>query len=313
MAKRDAAADEPKDEIKEIVSSGPEEEIEVHLKDPDSDDDEDSGAPPSEPGDRPGRRERRNKRYDEMLEASNRRAEAAERASQEAIRAMQQLANRPVVVQPPSAPQQDPYEAEAKQLRAQKSQLIQAHAAAVQGGADAATLERYEQAAWELQERMADNDYVRRVRRLGGPWQNQPQGPNPQQIEEMVRRQAAQMRLAEEHSDIMADQRAAKVFQHKFGEKIALGMADDWSTLRAAAEETRHALRMPSKKQGPSPVTKSRLTGMSAGSSAAPSGRATIKMGNMQKRLADAAYSHLPEDQRYQKWAREVGSKIPVE
>lgn len=304
--------DETKDPI-DLAVTEDDKEIEVSLKEPD-DDDEDSGAPPVEQGDRPGRRERRFRRAEELIEASNRRAEAAERAHQEALRTMQQLANRPVVVQPPQPPQADQWEAEELQLRQQKQQLIQAHAAAVQSGADAAALERYEEAAWALQKRIQENSYIQSVRKFGGPWQNQPQGPTQEQLAQMVQKQAAQMRFHEECGDIAADARAARVLQHKFGEKIALGMPDDWSTMRQAAEETRHALRMkPRNPQGPTAASKSRLSGMSAGAGAPAQTRTTIKMGKMEKKLADAAYSHLPEDQRYQKWAREVGANIPRE
>lgn len=297
-------------DLTNMPEEGDDQEIEVSGEEDSEPDAEQAAAAPA----KPSRKERRGNRVNELLEAERRRADAAEARHAEVMRTMQQVAQRPVYAQPAQQPQgPDQWEVEAQNLQSQQEYLTAAFQRAHAEG-NTAEVQRLQAEGWKLRRAMDRNTYIRNVRELGVPQQPQQPGMTPQQIEHMVEAAAVRRRMNEEHGDIIGNERAARVFEANFKKMIHMGRADDWRTLTAAAEQTRQELRMQPRggRGAPSEATRARLSGMSTGASGSgASGPRVIKMNKKARLMADATYPHLPEAQRYQKWAREVGAKVP--
>lgn len=260
-----------------------------------------------EPEEKPSRRDRRNQRRDDLVEAANRRAEAAERMAQENAAALRQLATRPVYAQMPQAPQQDPYEVEWENMRQQQEGLQERFNTAQRAG-DAAAAQRIQQESWQLRRAMDRNAFIRNMRELGVPQQPQQPGLSKEDLERTI----VQRRFADEHPDIANDPKAAQAFSGNYQRFLAMGQQDGWELVNKVAEATRQDMRMQGKRPAPTAAERSRLTGMSVGSSGASrSGPKVVKMGKMQQRLADAAFPHIKDEaKRYQHWANTAGKNM---
>jgi hypothetical protein len=283
------------------------EELEVGGGDDDVDDDDDSGAAP-EPGQRAAKKR---KRGEDMVRAANERAERLERLLEQSISAQQ----RQVVVQAP-APQQeqrydpnsDPLVQEHRGIQAQIQNVTNKYHDAQIRKATAAELQAIEAESWELRERLDDNVFRRKMRQYGGGQQQPAQ--SPQQLEA----QYAQMRLKEEHGDVLNNKQAALYCEGEWRKLLALGKPDDFATFGLAAEETRKAFRMPLKNARPAPTIaqRKRFAGVSRGGSAPAEGsNKTVKMTKERMKMADAYAPHIKDQKkRYQHWANTVGAKL---
>lgn len=91
------------------------------------------------------------------------------------------------------------------------------------------------------------------------------------------------------------------------------GHPNNYATFRAAAAQVAQAHSLGGR-QAPSNAARQRFAGVGGGEgdggSSAPR---TVKMGDHQRRMAEARYPELSAEQAHVKWAKEIGSKLPQE
>jgi hypothetical protein len=295
-------------------------EVQPEPESPEPEEIETEAAAPSEPEeDRPSRRERRRARGEDIIQAERQRADAAERRAQEALQAMQQLAQRPVIVQAPQPqqqpqqPQQNPYEYEAYLLRQEQERVTMAYNDAARRG-DHATLQQLEQQAWSVRDRMEKNAFRRNYAEIQREMPQRQQASQQQITPEVIQAEVAKVQLMEKHGDVISDRRAANIFRAKYAEALAMDQPDNWDTIDRVAEQTRMQLRMkPKNGKVTTDAQRARFGGMRTGATGTPdTGRKVVKMDKFARSLADAAFPHIKDDgKRYQHWANTVGAKIP--
>jgi anion-transporting ArsA/GET3 family ATPase len=113
--------------------------------------------------------------------------------------------------------------------------------------------------------------------------------------------------------DVMTNQAAYAYADGYWKQQRAKGRSDDIELFKEALTVARDEFGTAPRKTGagkPSASTKARFSGegRGAGSGGKPSGR--VRMTKEMKEMADTLYEHIDDPaQRYQTWAREIGSK----
>lgn len=107
------------------------------------------------------------------------------------------------------------------------------------------------------------------------------------------------------YPDIFSDQRALAWARGRYSQKRAEGHPESWDTMDAVAEETRAQFGKNTGK--PSAGMRAKFSGSGGG---AAGGGNSFRMTELDKRLADARYGHLPETERYRKYADSVGRAL---
>lgn len=258
------------------------------------------------PEQRESRNDRRRNRYREQQEArtaAERRAEEAERRNQQLMELLQR--QQAPQQQPPQAPQKS--EEDALQERwnsvAQEQDLL--YARARQNQLTPQEQVEFGKKARELQMQMTV---------IGGEIALRRQGYQKPPDEAQLRATIQAERLHSEHSDVVGDERKRFYADGVWRQMIARGRPNNYETICEAMEQTRRDFGLPTKaKQFPSESYKRKLAGSSRG--AGPSGgsesRNVVTMGKAQKKMANAMYAHIPdENKRYQMWAANVGRKV---
>lgn len=115
------------------------------------------------------------------------------------------------------------------------------------------------------------------------------------------------------HYDVLADPRARLYMQGRHAQLQAEGRQDGMELVDEVMEESRKKFGLGHYKAYPNDRrTKAMYSGTSAGSGGG-GGKSEmptkVPMTSGMKSLADQAYSHLPEGERYTKWARENGEE----
>ncbi len=115
-----------------------------------------------------------------------------------------------------------------------------------------------------------------------------------------------------EHGDVLGDDRKRMYCDGVWKQLRARGREDDWETMAEAADETRKAFGMRTKRaQMPSESYKSKLASVSRGAGPSGGGSRTVTMGTAEKKMANAMFAHMPnEAERYKHWAATAGRKL---
>ena len=89
------------------------------------------------------------------------------------------------------------------------------------------------------------------------------------------------------------------------------GHPNSFATFRAAAAQVAQAYGLGGR-AAPNGAARQRFAGVGAGEGdGGSSSPRTVKMGDHERRMAEARYPELPAEQAHVKWARDIGSKIP--
>lgn len=309
--------DAPKVPIEEPESDDPK----IPLEAVDDESDESDGE---EGAQQQTRSEKKRNRWREHADRANKLSEelAAERAAREAESKANQAAVQAALEQSRQAlaalaaqqqagqkqNQPDPLDEQEAQARREEQNVYREYEIRTRDQKNPLT--REEQAAYEkrlqdARDKITDVRVERKVRSLP---QAQQQNVNP--AVEAIR---AQITLR--HPELSSNQQAQLHADGIWRTMIAAGKPNDWTTIEAALEETDKAFKFGKHKNAdvprPDPSLKDKLQGQPRGGAAngAEAPKAIVMTPGLRK-LADRAFAHLPADQRYQKWAREVGAQL---
>jgi hypothetical protein len=112
------------------------------------------------------------------------------------------------------------------------------------------------------------------------------------------------------HEDVYAKPQAVQYAEGEFRKLRAMGKPDNADTLDAAMNAARRAFGM-SKEPPPSDVQKSRFAGSPRGNAAPGREPGVVRMTPELRRMANAKYSHVKdEEQRYKLWANREGKAL---
>jgi hypothetical protein len=300
---------DPKDiDTEEETELKPGEQI-VEVDEPD-DDAEPAEPASASPEERASRRERRAARRDRLVEESSARAEAAERraaaAEERAHNLAQQAIARPAARDRAPDTEADPLDVERKRIIRDRVAFNRRYqdisARSAKGEATEKEIEELEQEGLDLEDRVQENAVARHMRKNA-----------PQQVDPRVIANQARMRSIAPELD---DPRFQRIFKPLWDLEVARAGKDDFPEFEAAVTKARAELGGgPQRRPERTASELSKHTGISRGAtSSAPTGARTVVLTKEDKRMANAAYRHIKdEDERYKTFAREVKSKMADE
>lgn len=280
-------------EAKEADDDGDDDELRADAPEPKQEDDEI----------RPSRAEKKRERGQNLVRQAKEEADAARRETAELRGRLDELSRRQQAPAPAAEPKEDPLIAERDQLRKEyNAHMSRFREVSSKEGVTQAEIDKLQEEAWELKDRM-DTNVVRREMARNKP------AADAEALK--TSQQNAQTQLHARHGDVTRDARATKFFQANYAKLLASGAPDTWETLDLAMDQTRTELRMTPRGGPPAPsaAQKQRLSGMGrggGGSGAEPKEKG-IKLTPEIKKMANAAYPHLPKEKRLQAWANASG------
>lgn len=144
------------------------------------------------------------------------------------------------------------------------------------------------------------------------------QQAGPQMDPQQVIKRAIQTQLAAKYPQVYANQRAVR-YAGAVYEQIKLQNTDangnptipPEEIHRMAMDQTMKDLGIDSGKRSAPTAPRHKFHGQGKGAAGGKSGPRTVRMTKENRLMADALYSHIPDEQeRYKRWAKEVGSKL---
>jgi hypothetical protein len=327
MAAKNPFADDDTDEIRranERDSEKVREAADEEVKPPKGDEDvveidlnevEKEEADKAEREDRGGRQERRRDRYREQTEAARaaeERAAAAERERDE--ERTRRIAYETQIATQQRAPQQeaDPEGAEILRVRAERESVHAAYQARVaRGGITPQEEQEFRAKAYELNDREDQAKFLRNQRMHGGGQRGLTQ--------QDVAREAQKQYLLNTFPDVFThpDKRVLQYVSATHDQLLAAGHRPGNETLQMAISATRKQFRLGPQQRAPEPNEASRRR-LSGGGTGGGGGRpvaggdepTVVKMSAAQRKMAEAAFGHLPPAAAHKQWAKTVGKKL---
>jgi hypothetical protein len=308
MATRKERDDEtekkPRAEAQEKPDREPmkDEVLEIEVKDGEDEDDDDDSVEIEEP--KPTRIEKkraRGQKYSEMqaeLEATKAKAAQYEQERQAYFQQQQQLALHQ------QANQQGNQEIQA--LWGEQKRMYKAFEAL----RDSGRLTETEMKEWEDWTQDFERRKTAALMRANGVGQQQ---ASPQQIAQM----AEYSRIRNQYSDIYGHPQALAWGEGALRQRIALnGGQLTYELLDEVAQETRQRFGLSNghRRHAPPPdaATRARFSAVPARSNGAGDGTVRVVIGRDQRRIAQARYPDLSEDDAVKKWARGPGRRAAL-
>lgn len=257
------------------------------------------------------RADRRRDRYAEMAEEKKAASERAEKLERDlADERTRRIALETVAPQRQQQPEADPEGQEILRIRGERKHLHTAFLAKQQaGGMTEAERDDFERKGYELQDRENFATHQRNVRLTGGNRGGMTQ--------EQVRAEAQLEVIRSTYPDIYGhpNKLVAEHTASTYRALRATGLPPTKETLERAVGETRKAFRLPGatpRRPPPDEAARRRLSGAgSGGPRGGGEAPVVVRMTKDQRRMADAAYSHLPtEKARHEAWAKGPGRKL---
>lgn len=280
-------------------TQGDPDEVKVPFSDDEKEDlirDEDK--PGESPEERKSRRERRQERLQLKLQEGKAAKEELERERAEKQELRERLARLEGAVsaqrQPPPGDGKDPFEAELDAIYDEQQSAYQAAQAEIAAGK--MTPERtkhYERIARDIDTRRARVNARREIA-----------------LTEPIRQQnTARQQWEQKYPDIYGNPRAYEYAEGRFKQRRALGDNITHATVDEIMEETRVAFKLGGKPP-PSASERSRMSGTASSGSGGGGGKEPITLSKNMRKIALAAYDHLPEQEALKKWTEKTGRRM---
>lgn len=250
------------------------------------------------------RRQKRQERFSTLVERqrmAEERAEAAERREREQRELFMAQLQR--MQQPQQQkPEEDPLEAE-------WARVTQEQDLAYREFRSRQNVTPEEEAAFAQKAR----EFQRRMVTIGGKFAMRESGGG-QPTADQIRSAVTAERMRTDYGDVMGDQRKMLYFDGAWKQLVARGKPDDWSTMDEAAEATRRAFGMKTKRpaSAPSDSYKRKLSGVSRGGGVGGTeDRQVVTLTKERQKMANAMYSHIKDPaERQRRWAAGPGRRL---
>lgn len=278
---REPSAPEPKAEREEIEEPS----TEVAIDDPEEEEDD---VPQT-------RQERRKNRYKE----ANQRAEAAERARDEALhiaRTAQEQAQQAAFARQPPQQAEDPFKADEDAVYREQDLLYREWSQlSDEQRAESKIADEYADKARALERRK----FTVAAKREMHANNIRPSNPN----------EHIQARIRMDYPDVANHPQAMQYAEYYCRMRMAEGRPMDWNLLGEGMTRARSQFGM-SGPPAPTKESKQRYMGAKKGASGGQGEKQTIKMNKHYMGMATAMYPDIEPAKAYQKWANSVGRKL---
>lgn len=273
--------------------------IQVPFSDDDKEDlvrDEDK--PGETPEERKSRRERRQERLQLKLQEGKQAKEELERERAEKQELRERLARLEGAVaasaRPPANDGKDPFEAELDAIYAEQQSAYQAAQAELAAGK--MTPERtkhYERIARDIDTRRARVNARREIA-----------------LTEPIRQQTTLRQQWEaKHPEVYANPRAYEYAEGRFKQRRAMGETITNAVVDEIMEEAKVQFKLGGK-PAPSASERARMSGTASSGSGGGGSKEPIVLSRQLRRIAIAAYDHLPEEEAIKRWTAKTGKRM---
>lgn len=257
----------------------------------------DADKPGESPEERKNRKQKRQERLQTKLQAGKKAEEelAAERAEKQELR--ERLARLEGVVsarQQPANDGKDPFEAELDAIyEEQQSAYSAAQAEVAAGKLDAKRAQHYERIARDIETRKSRVHARREIA----------------QTEPVRQQNQAQQVWVQKHPEVYGNPRAFQYAQGRYQTRLALGETITNATVDEIMEETKAQFKLGSKPAA-TPSERSRFGGVPSSGGGGARSTEPVTLSREIRRMAIAAYDHLPEDEAIKAWTNKTGKRM---
>lgn len=268
----------------------------------DDEKDEDLALEEDKPGESPEERKTRRQKRQERLQLKLQEGKAAkeelEREKAEKQELRERLARLEGAVsaqrQPAANDTRDPYEAELDAIYAeQQSAYVAAQAEIAAGKMTPERTKHYERIARDIDTRRARVNARREIA----------------MTEPIRQQQTAQQQWVNKYPEVYGNERAFAYAQGRYQTRRALGEAITNDVVDEIMQETRAQFKLGGK-PAPTASERARLSGTASSGNSGGGGKEPITLSRDVRKIAVAAYDHLPEEEAIKRWTQKTGKRM---
>ncbi len=260
----------------------------------------DDDSPSASPEERITRKQKRQERIKRLLDEGKQNKEEVERLKAESAATRGELERlKGYVAAQPQRQQndngKDPYEQRLDQVYEKQSEAYNAAQAEIKAGSFTPERQKYyERVAREIESAKSSIHTERLI----------------EQRTAASRTEQAQQVWVQKYPEVYNNPRAFQYAQASWQRKLALGEQPSNDTVDEIMNETMTTFRL-GKKAAPSASERSRMSGIPSAGSGGGGGKGGIVMTDPKlRRMAIAAYSHLPEEEAIKAWVNKTGKRL---
>ncbi len=260
----------------------------------------DDDSPSASPEERITRKQKRQERIKRLLDEGKQNKEEVERLKAESAATRGELERlKGYVAAQPQRQQndngKDPYEQRLDQVYEKQSEAYNAAQAEIKAGSFTPERQKYyERVAREIESAKTNIHTERLI----------------EQRTAASRTEQAQQVWVQKYPEVYNNPRAFQYAQASWQRKLALGEQPSNDTVDEIMNETMTTFRL-GKKAAPSASERSRMSGIPSAGSGGGGGKGGIVMTDPKlRRMAIAAYSHLPEEEAIKAWVNKTGKRL---